>query len=134
MPTTVRTMPFVAMARPVARQEYALGIYTCCGSTSDAGGSLFAMLASYSSERRSGASNYGRYSNPALDALLDRSLTTYDQAARTVLQQQASRVAVEDLAVIPLYFQLNAWATRKPLVFTPRIDGRTPAYAARRAP
>ena len=78
-----------------------------------------------------GASNRGRYSNPALDALIDRSLAAFDDAEREKLMIEATRLAMEDVAIIPLYFQVNTWATRGPIAFTPRADEVTPARLRR---
>ncbi len=65
------------------------------------------------------------YSNPEVDKLIDRALTTIDTEAREDLYRQAIRIAiVRDYAVLPIHHQVNAWATRKGIVYMPRItDG-----------
>ena len=46
-----------------------------------------------------------------------------DPAKRAGLLQQASRIAlVEDHAMLPLFVEKIAYAVRRPLVFTPRVD------------
>jgi ABC-type oligopeptide transport system substrate-binding subunit len=50
---------------------------------------------------RTGASqNDGKYSNPAVDALLDRARTERDVAKRMQLYQQAEQIIVDDAAVL----------------------------------
>ncbi len=58
------------------------------------------------------AQNHGRYSNPDLDALLDRARETQDMAERQTLYQQAEQMILDDAAWIPLYFSVNNWLVK----------------------
>jgi peptide/nickel transport system substrate-binding protein len=80
-----------------------------------------------------GLSNYGRYSNPQMDALADKALATLDDAAREKMQQDAMKMAMDDVAVIPLHTQKSVWATRRGLTYTPRLDEQTLATEVRPA-
>jgi peptide/nickel transport system substrate-binding protein len=134
VPTQIETMPWTAYAGRIARQEFSLAVYPCCGSTSDAGSALFTVLGTRDAELRRGNTNYGGYGNPALDDLLARAMSTFDPLTREALQQQASRVAAQDIGLISLFQPINAWAARRPITFTPRIDGRSPVAGARLRP
>lgn len=69
---------------------------------------LKGVLATRDLARGFGASNRGRYSNPAMDRLLDTALATVDDARRDALLQEATRLAVgEDRAIIPLIHPRN---------------------------
>ncbi|MFJ9355867.1 peptide ABC transporter substrate-binding protein [Streptomyces mirabilis] len=59
--------------------------------------------------------NRGRYSNPAFDALLAKARGTKDDAARNALYKQAEKVAMDDVALIPLWnrTQLRLANTKK---------------------
>jgi ABC-type transport system substrate-binding protein len=57
-----------------------------------------------------------------------RALATVDDPKRERLLQQATEIAVGDLGIIPLYHQLNVWATRKGIAYAPRTDERTYAF------
>lgn len=48
-------------------------------------------------------SNYGGYSNPAYDRLVDQAGATADPAARCAVTAQLQRIAVDELVWIPLY-------------------------------
>jgi peptide/nickel transport system substrate-binding protein len=111
--------------------EYSVALYGWGSDTGEAGSSLKALVRSRDDAIGGGASNRGRYSNPALDAVIDRALATFDDAAREKLMQEATRIAMEDVAIIPLYFQVNTWATRGALRFAPRADEFTLAMSAR---
>ncbi len=50
-----------------------------------------------------GGSNYARYSSPAFDAALKAARSTTDAALRTKQLQTAERIALDDMALIPIY-------------------------------
>jgi oligopeptide transport system substrate-binding protein len=51
--------------------------------------------------------NYGEYSNPAVDALLDKAGVEADKAKSISLYQQAEQMLIDDTACVPLYFGKN---------------------------
>jgi oligopeptide transport system substrate-binding protein len=51
--------------------------------------------------------NYGEYSNPAVDAVLDRAALEGDEQKSLELYQQAEQMLVDDAAVLPLWFGQN---------------------------
>jgi peptide/nickel transport system substrate-binding protein len=93
--------------------------------TGEASSPLKSLLHTYDKARGFGASNRGRYSNPEMDKLVEQALATVDDAKRDKLLQQATEIAIEDLGIIPLHYQVNTWATRKGLAYTPRTDEYT---------
>jgi oligopeptide transport system substrate-binding protein len=57
---------------------------------------------------RTGAeNNYGEYSNPALDAVLEQAGIEADEAQSLALYRQAEQMLVDDAAILPLYFGEN---------------------------
>jgi len=93
--------------------------------TGEASSPLKSLLHTYDKEKGLGASNRGRYSNTEMDKLVQQALATVDDAKREKLLQQATQIAIEDLGIIPLHYQVNVWATRKGLAYTPRTDEYT---------
>ena len=80
-----------------------------------------------------GTANRGRFSNPGIDAIIQRARTTMDNAERERLTQEATRRALRDeTALIPLYFQVNTWAMRRGVAYEARTDEMTLAFSARR--
>jgi peptide/nickel transport system substrate-binding protein len=57
-----------------------------------------------------------------MDGVLDKALATVDDKAREKLLFEASEAAMRDYGVIPLYYQINIWATRKGFTYTARAD------------
>ena len=83
---------------------------------------LRSLLASPDPAKGYGAWNWGRYSNPMLDRLIEQSLSTVDRGRREALARQASALVAADVAIIPLYHQLATWAMRPGLGYRARTD------------
>ena len=88
---------------------------------------LKSLLHTHDKSRGFGASNRGRYSNPVLDKLLEEALQTVDDKKRAGLLAKATEVAIGDLGIIPLHYQVNTWGSKKGISYTPRTDERTVA-------
>jgi peptide/nickel transport system substrate-binding protein len=69
-----------------------------------------------------------------MDALLEQGLATVDNAKREKLLQQATELVINDTGLVPLHYQVNTWAARKGLTYTPRTDERTYAHEVRASP
>jgi len=69
-----------------------------------------------------GAWNFGRYSNPQLDAMLDHDFTEFDDAKREADARAMMAFAMADEPVIPLYHQRVSWATRRGISYPGRVD------------
>ena len=61
--------------------------------------------------------NYGKWSNPDFDKLLDEANASTDMDARAKLMKQAEKIALDQSAALPIYF----YATRS--VVSPKITG-----------
>jgi peptide/nickel transport system substrate-binding protein len=79
--------------------------------------------------RSDSINNYGKWSNPNFDALLDRADREMDPASRNALLAQASRIAADDVALIVTHYQVNMWAAKKTLKIVPRMDEHTLAMS-----
>jgi oligopeptide transport system substrate-binding protein len=61
----------------------------------------------YLLDSRTGQMNYGQYSNPAYDALLDQANVEIDVAKRASLMQQAEALMLADTAVLPVLIRVT---------------------------
>jgi peptide/nickel transport system substrate-binding protein len=98
-------------------------------STGDTSESLRGLVATFNRETGMGAANRGRYSNPEVDRLLTEAFRTVEDARRGQLLAQACEIAVRDLGVIPIQYQLNTWAARRGLQVEARADEYTLAMS-----
>ena len=52
-------------------------------------------------------------------------MSTIDDKEREALLQRAATLGLKDIGLVPLHHQINTWATRKGVVYTPRTDEYT---------
>ena len=130
--TKVETMPLNVFFTRASNREFSLFL-TGWGAvgTGEASVTLNAVLHTFSPDLGAGAANRGRYSNPTFDKLLETAMTTFDADKRAALLAQANEVAMADVAIIPLHVPIYRWATRKGLVYIPRMDTQTLAMGTR---
>lgn len=121
----VQLMPANVFFQRAGRQEFSLFLLGYSSSSGDAFRGLRAILASWNPRAGMGASNRGRYSNPALDQVIRDLLAADEEEEREHLIYEASRLGFGEHAVIPLFFQTNMWATRPGFYYVPRRDERT---------
>jgi len=131
--TAVEAQPWTTFIGRAGRQEFS-AFLVGWGSNPEGSHPLRNLSATWSRERGWGASNRGRYSNPELDAMIEKALVELDDEKREKILQDAQRLAMEDVAIIPLHWQTNIWAMRRGLVHTPRKDELTLAQDVRPAP
>jgi peptide/nickel transport system substrate-binding protein len=125
--TTVDTMPWSSYATRAGKQEFAAFLLGWGVNSGEGTNPLRAQIATWNPERGMGTANRGRYSNPAVDALLDKAMTTMDKGERDKLVLQTMRLAMNDVPAIMLHLQKNIWATRKGLTYAARVDEETRA-------
>jgi peptide/nickel transport system substrate-binding protein len=121
--TKVETMPssvYFAKARAGDFSFAMLGWGSFSGDLA-----LRALLATPNAAKGYGAWNWGHYSNPKVDALLEQDFATLDNNKREALARAAATLALKDVPVILLYHQLASWAMKKDIAYTPRTDEYT---------
>jgi peptide/nickel transport system substrate-binding protein len=125
--TMPRSVYFSRASRggPNKTPEFSFILVGWGAGTGEASSPLKSLLHTYDKARGFGASNRGRYSNPEVDKIVEDALATVDDAKREKLLQKATEIAINDLGIIPLHYQVNTWATRPGLAYTPRTDEAT---------
>lgn len=122
--------PYSVFAPAASRQAYSLFLFSFGTTSSSSADGLTSVLATFDAARGMGAFNRARYSNAAFDRTLEDALADFDEAGRNRKLAAATTIALEDHAILPLYWQIIHWATRKPLTYTPRRDEATSARYA----
>lgn len=64
-----------------------------------------ALIHSVEPERGLGRANWGRYSNPSLDELIDQARESFDPEVQEALYQELQAAAMKEVAVIPLFHE-----------------------------
>ncbi len=137
--TTVDAMPAAVFFRRAnggqgQDPEFTAFMAIFASSTGVASESMATILRTRNAALGHGSLNRGRYSNPALDAALDRVDSTFDEAERERLSGAAARIAIEDNAILPVFSLRASYGVRRGLNLTPRGDGYTMATGIRPAP
>ena len=128
--TAVQTSPAsVFFTAGGVRDEHSIALTGWSTSTGEPDTHLTLMLATPDPPRGRGTRlRPSHYSNAAVDALVDRALTTIDNAAREQVYFEAIRIGFQrDLAVIPLHHQVNIWAMKKGITYIPQLSEQTRA-------
>jgi peptide/nickel transport system substrate-binding protein len=101
--------------------------------TGEASSPLKSLLATFNRDTGMGGSNRGRYSNPQVDKLINDALATVEDAKRQDILARATEIAIEDVGIIPLHYQVNTWAMRRGFSYKPRTDEYTLATGVTKA-
>lgn len=120
--TTVDAMPSSVYFTRAAKLEFSAGLLGWGTGTGEPDSPMVAVLATPDAERGRGTSNDSRYSNAEFDALLDKALATIDIDEREKVYRDATRFAMNDVAIIPLHHQFNIWAMREGLAYVPQVN------------
>jgi peptide/nickel transport system substrate-binding protein len=127
----VETAPMAPYSARAAKQEYSFHMVGWGASTGEASSPLRSLLATFNRDKGLGAVNWGRYSNVKVDYLIEQALQQVDDENRRIMLQNATKLAMEDLGIMPIHFQFTIWATKKNIAYTPRTDEYTLAFQFR---
>jgi len=129
--TQVETMPrsvyFKRASRggPDKTPEFSFILVGWGAGSGEASSPLRSLIATHTPDKGWGSSNRGRYSNAEVDAVLTQALATVDDEERAALLARATEMAINDIAIIPLHYQVNTWAAKKGLKYIARTDEAT---------
>ena len=126
--TKIETFPVAIYFGRLTKLDGSVMLYGWGGGTGHVSSYLKSLLATNNPDKGMGTGNYGRYSNPRLDALVEQAYATIDTVKQEKLWQEATEIAIAEQAMIPLHHQMNVWATRKGFTYYPRTDERTLAW------
>ena len=101
---------------------YLAGWGTATGEMSN---TLNSLLVTPNKDKGVGTTNRSRYSNKAMDKLVDDSADLMDPVKRGEMLAKASEMAMADFAMLPIHFEHSVWAMKKGIEFTGRADQQT---------
>ncbi len=124
----VETAPMAPYSARAAKQEYSFHMVGWGASTGEASSPLRSLIATYNRDKGLGAVNWGRYSNAKVDYLIEQALQQVDDENRLFMLQEATKLSMADLGIVPIHFQFTIWATKKSVSYVPRTDEYTLAF------
>ena len=123
--TKVDAMTWTTYITKASKLEFSAFLLGWGISSGEASNPLRALVHTYDAASGWGSVNRGRYSNPQLDAMIKAAMGVADDKAREAALIDAERVAMQDVALVPIHIQKNIWAMRAGLTYIPRADERT---------
>ncbi len=119
----LRTLPLSTYFPMIQRYEASIYMLGWGVPTFDALYSLQSLLRTVGAQG-DGNYNVGRYSNPQMDALVERIKKEIDLKNRTELIEKALELSHQDVAYLPLHNQVIPWAMKKNIDMVHRADNR----------
>ena len=119
----LRTLPLVTYFPMIQRNEASIYMLGWGVPTFDA---LYSLQSLVRSVGAGGDGNYnvGRYSNPQMDALVERIKKETDAKNRNDLIEKALELSHQDVSHLPLHNQIIPWAMKKNIDLVHRADNR----------
>jgi len=109
--TALKAQPLAPFFAQIQRDDTSIYLLGWGVPTLDALYSFQSLVTTRNGAQGDGIWNYGRYSNPRMDALVER-MKTQSGEARMAAVHEALRLYREDVPHIPLHHQMIPWAMR----------------------
>jgi peptide/nickel transport system substrate-binding protein len=94
----------------------------------DAGSMYGALFYTRDVKEGYGQVNRGSYSNPEMDALVDKADSSADINERDGYLQEATKILMADIPMIPVHYEQDIYAVRDGVTLSPRVDKFLSAY------
>ena len=130
----VVALPYNVYATAATRREYSAFVFSFGTTTPNSAIALNNVLATYSQEAGTGIFNRSRYSNKKFDETLRAAISEFDEEKRNGLLRDAAKITFGDVGIVPLYWQVVHWASKKGIAYEPRKDEATYAMSAKPVP
>jgi peptide/nickel transport system substrate-binding protein len=127
----VETAPWVTFRPLIGSSSFSVALFGWASNTGEPGLSLNALLGTKDAALGRGVPNGGQYSNARFDELVERAMSTLDTPQRSAMLAEATELAMEDVALIPLFFAVSTWACRAELRYEASSNEYTGAMRAR---
>jgi peptide/nickel transport system substrate-binding protein len=121
----VEVMPWAVYSGRNGNAEFSFSLGSWGVNTGETSNPIVALNATYDKDAGTGASNFGRYSNPKVDELVKQAAHTMVDDRRAQLLAEVSEIVFADRAILPLHHEGLTWAARKSIQYTPRADQYT---------
>lgn len=128
---TSRTVYFPAQARG----DYSVSMNGWGTLTGEATYTLGGQLHTPDKDKGLGGFNRINYSNPELDAIIEKGMVELDEGKRRAILEEAMEMATAEKVMVPIVNLQSVWAAKAGAIdFTPRTDQDTLAYSIKPKP
>ena len=123
--TTVNASVMSVFLSKAHALEYSAYIYGWGPLTGEISNTLVTLAATHDKAQGMGTNNWGRYSNPAVDRLLEAASAELDDNRRAALMREAGELVMADYALLPIHFEHSSWAMKDTVNYEGRMDQMT---------
>jgi peptide/nickel transport system substrate-binding protein len=131
--TSVDAMPASIYFPRRAKREFSFSMAGWPSETGEASALFQLWVTTLDAPHTRGTSNYGGFSSSQFDQVYIPASETVDATSRKAMLEQATRIALDNVPLIPLHFESSLWAFRKGITYEGRMDQFTLAMAAKPA-
>ena len=131
--TKLETMPSNIFFSRGSKLEFSFLLAGWGSESGDTSSPLRALVGTFDTAQGLGSANRGRFSSAGLDAMITTAMTQLDDTKRGMLLAAASEKAMGEQGIVPLHYEVSAWAARKGLAYQARADQYTFAFDVRPA-
>lgn len=114
----VVAQPYNVYASAATKQSFSAFIFSLGNTTPTSATGLRNLLMTQNKDAGTGSFNRTRYSNPAFDAKMKEALAEFDLEKRIALLKGATRIGVEDVGFVPLFWPKVYWASKENITYT----------------
>jgi peptide/nickel transport system substrate-binding protein len=114
----VVAQPYNVYATAAGKQQFSAFIFSLGNTTPTSATGLRNLLMTPDKEAGTGSFNRTRYSNPRFDAKMKEATAVFEPEKREALLQEATRIAMEDVGVVPLFWPKVYWASKANIAYT----------------
>ncbi|MBZ6075926.1 ABC transporter substrate-binding protein [Microvirga puerhi] len=115
----VVAQPYNVYASAAGKQQFSAFIFSLGTTTPTSATSLRNLLMTPDKEAGTGSFNRTRYSNPKFDQKMKEATSEFDPQKRIAQLQEATRIAMDDVGVIPLFWPKVYWASKANVTYIP---------------
>ncbi len=115
----VEAQPYTTYVGQATAGKFSLFVFSYGSNATSAALPLAGILHTNDPAKNIGQLNRTRYTNPLYDRAIEAALEEFDEAKRNAAMAAATRIAMEDYAILPLYWQKLYWAARKGFTVVP---------------
>jgi peptide/nickel transport system substrate-binding protein len=114
----VVAQPYNVYASAATKGQFSAFIFSLGNTTPTSATGLRNLLMTPNKEAGTGSFNRTHYSNPAFDAKMKEATSEFDPKKRVALLQEATRIAMTDVAVVPLFWPTVYWGSKDTITYT----------------
>lgn len=129
--SSVDAMPSSVYFPKRAKREFSVAIVGWPSETGEASALFNLWVTTTDRPNGLGTSNYGGYTNPEFDKVFRQAIQIVDDDKRKAMLEESTRIALDQVPLIPVHFESSVWAYKKGISYEGRRDQYTTAMSAK---